>query len=608
MTNSVIAEQLKQLPARPGVYLFKDAGGNILYVGKAASLRSRVKSYFGGGGRLNEKLKRLVAQVSELDFYLTGSEQEALILECNLIKKHRPRYNVSLKDDKTFPYLRISLDEDWPGVYVTRRLEEGGGRYFGPFASARSVRRTLKVIQGIFPFRGCRRAITGEDPRPCLDYYIHRCAGPCVGAVGRGEYRQIIRQVILFLEGRRGEVVEQLEGKMSRAANGQDYERAALYRDQIDAIQRVIEGQRIAAAVRGEQDVIAFASEGDRAYVQVFFVRGGKLIGRESFTLRGARSEEPISIMTGFVEQFYSTSTYVPPLVLLQHPVDDAAVIEGWLGGRRGSRVRLQVPRRGDRKRLVNIVAENARQGLEQMKIKQLAAPSALAAALDEIKRELRLPDMPSRIEGYDISNIQGLAAVGSMVVFEEGRPRPAHYRRFKIKTVSGADDCAMLGEVLRRRFKRSTSGSASGGWAVIPDLILIDGGKGQLNAALKAMADCGVGSIPAIGLAKENESIFLPRRAKPVVLPPTSPGLQLLQRVRDEAHRFAIGYYHKVHKRQTFASALDSIPGIGPGRKRALLRRFGSVKGIREAVEKELAAVKGMTAGSARKVKEGLG
>jgi len=540
LTNSVIAEQLKQLPARPGVYLFKDVGGNILYVGKAASLRSRVKSYFGGGGRLNEKLKRLVARVAELDFYLTGSEQEALILECNLIKKHRPRYNVSLKDDKTFPYLRISLDEDWPGVYVTRRLEEGGGRYFGPFASARSVRRTLKVIQGIFPFRGCYRAITGKDPRPCLDYYIHRCAGPCVGAVSRQEYRQVIKQVVLFLEGRRGEVVKQLEEKMNRAAECQDYERAALYRDQIEAIHRVIEGQRIAAAVRGEQDVIAFASEGDRAYAQVFFIRGGKLIGRESFALRGARSEEPAGIMTGFVEQFYSTSTYVPPLVLLQHPVEDAAVIEGWLGGKRGSRVRLQVPRRGDRKRLVDIVAENARQGLEQMKIKQLAAPSALAAALDEIKRELRLPDMPSRIEGYDISNIQGLAAVGGMVVFEEGKPRPAHYRRFKIKTVSGADDYAMLGEVLRRRFKRGRHGSASGGWAVIPDLILIDGGKGQLNAALKAMADCGVGSVPAIGLAKENEEIFLPRRAQPVVLPPTSPGLQLLQRVRDEAHRFA--------------------------------------------------------------------
>jgi len=607
LSNSVIAEQLKQLPARPGVYLFKDAAGNILYVGKAASLRHRVKSYFGGGGRLNDKLKRLVVRVSELDFYVTGSEQEALILECNLIKKHRPCYNVSLKDDKTFPYLRISLDEDWPRVYVTRRLGEGGGRYFGPFASAGSVRRTLKVIQGIFPFRGCRRTITGSDLRPCLDYYIHRCAGPCVGAVSRQEYRQIIKQVVLFLEGRRGEVVKQLEDKMSHAAESQDYERAALYRDQIEAIHRVIEGQRIATAVKGEQDVIAFASDGDRAYAQVFFIRGGKLIGRESFVLRGARFEEPTGIMTGFVEQFYSSSAYVPPLVLLQHPVEDDAVIEGWLGGRRGSRVRLQVPRRGDRERLVDIVAENARQGLEQLKIKQLAAPSALAAALDEIKRELRLPDTPSRIEGYDISNIQGLAAVGSMVVFEEGKPSPSHYRRFKIKTVSGADDYAMLGEVLLRRFKRGRNGSASGGWAA-PDLILIDGGKGQLNAALKAMADCGVDSIPAIGLAKENEEIFLPRRAKPVVLPPTSPGLQLLQRVRDEAHRFAIGYYRQVHRRQTFASVLDSIPGIGPGCKRALLRQFGSVKGIREASEKELAAVKGMSAGSARKMKEGLG
>ena len=607
MTNSVIVEQLRQLPASPGVYLLKDAAGSILYVGKAADLRHRLKSYFGGGQKLTPKLQRMVARVSELDFFVTNSEQEALILECNLIKRYRPWYNVRLKDDKTFPYLRISLGEDWPGVYITRRLEENGGRYFGPFASAKSVRQTLKVIKGIFPFRSCFRTITGTDPRPCLDYYIHRCSGPCVSAVSKKEYDEIIKQVILFLEGRQEAVVKRLENKMSRAAEALDFEQAALLRDQIEAINRVIEGQKIAAVIKGEQDVIAFAGDKDQAYVQVFFVRGGKLIGRESFVLRGTRSEEPRQIMTSFIKQFYSSSPYIPPLLLLQHPAEDAAVIEDWLQSKKGSRVHIQAPRRGNKKRLIDIVAENARQGLEHLKIKQMAAPTALAAALAEIEQELCLPRIPSRMEGYDISNIRGVAAVGSMVVFEEGRPKPAHYRRFKIKTVSGADDCAMLREVLRRRFRRSGNASAADSWAILPDLILVDGGKGQLNAALAAIHESGVDSVPIASLAKENEEIFIPRRAEPVILPRTSPGLQLLQRLRDEAHRFALGYYQKVHKRETFASVLDTIPGIGPRRKRTLLNRFGSVKGIREASEDELAATKGMTEGLAKKVKEYL-
>ena len=608
LTNGVIAEQLRQLPTSPGVYLLKDAAGNILYVGKAANLRNRVRSYFGAGQKLTPKLQRMVARVSELDFFVAGSEQEALILECNLIKRHRPRYNVRLKDDKTFPYLKISLNEDWPGVYITRRLEENGGRYFGPFASAKSVRQTLKVIKGIFPFRSCSRNITGNDPRPCLDYYIHHCLGPCVGAVDKGEYEEVIKQVILFLEGKQGVVVKRLESKMEQAAEAMNFEQAALLRDQIEAIRRVIEGQRIATAVKGEQDVIAFASDKDQAYVQVFFVRGGKLIGRESFVLRGTRSEEPTQIMASFIKQFYSSSPSIPPLLLLQHPVEDVAVIESWLQDKKGSRVHIQAPRRGNKKQLVDIVAENAQRGLEQLRIKQMAAPEALATALSEIEKELNLPRIPSRIEGYDISNIRGTAAVGSMVVFEEGRPKPAHYRRFKIKTVSGADDYAMLREVLRRRFRRVEDASAEGGWAVMPDLVLVDGGKGQLNAALSAMCESGVSSVPVAGLAKENEEIFIPRRAAPVVLPRSSPGLQLLQRLRDEAHRFALGYHKKVHKRETFASVLDTIPGIGPGRKRVLLKQFGSVQGIKEASEEELAAAKGMTRGLAEKIKGYLG
>jgi excinuclease ABC subunit C len=605
MTAGYITEQIKGLPARPGVYLFKDADGTIIYVGKAASLKYRVGSYFGAGQKLAPKIRRMVAKIADLEYFVTASEQEALILELNLIKRHHPRYNVRLKDDKTFPYLKIDLAEDWPRVHITRRLEENGGRYFGPFASAKSIRQTLRLLKGIFPFRSCSKPITGSDARPCLEYHIGNCLAPCIGAVSRQEYAEVIRQVVLFLEGKQERVVKKLKTQMERAAEKMDFEKAARLRDQIQAVEQVVEGQRIAARVKGEQDVIAFEGDRDQAYVQVFFIRGGKLIGRESFLLRGTSDEAPGQIMAGFIKQFYASAPHIPPLLLLQHPAEEVAVLQGWLSGKRGSRVVIQSPRRGSKKELVGIVAENARQGLEQLKIKQLASPRALLAALEEIQRELDLPRLPARIEGYDISDIQGAAAVGSLVVFEQGRPKPAHYRRFRIKTVSGVDDYAMLGEVLRRRFKRGDQASDS--WAVMPDLVLIDGGKGQLSAALAAMREVGADSIPAAGLAKENEEIFVPGRSKPIVLPRSSPGLQLLQRLRDEAHRFALGYHQRVRKKQTFASALDSVPGIGPRRKRALLRQFGSVKAIREAPLEELAGVKGITRKLAKELKEQL-
>jgi len=609
LTSNLIIEQLKQLPLSPGVYLMKDAEGNILYVGKAANLHQRVRSYFSTGQKLSSKLKRLVARVNDLDFFVTASEQEALILELNLIKRHRPRYNVRLKDDKSFPYLKIDINEDWPRVYITRRLEENGGRYFGPFASAKSVRQTLKVLKGIFPFRSCRKAITGTDLRPCLEYHIHHCLGPCIGAVSKEEYAEVIKQVVLFLEGKQEVVVQELQSKMDKAAEALDFEKATLLRDQLQAIDRVIEGQRIATTVSGEQDVIAFASDKYQAYVQVFFIRSSKLIGRESFVLQGTYSEEPEQIMTNFIKQFYVSTPHTPPLLLLQYPVEDRTIIESWLQSKRGARVHIQVPRRGIKKQLVGIVAENAQQGLEQLKIKQLATHAALAAALAEIKRALHLPCLPSRMEGYDISNIQGKVAVGSMVVFEEGKPNPSHYRRFRIKTVSGANDYAMLQEVIKRRFKRSSlknrDTSAANSWATLPDLVLIDGGKGQLNSVLAAMRE--VGSVPTASLAKENEEIFVPRKREPIILPRSSPGLQLLQRLRDEAHRFALGYHQKIRKRQTFASALDTIPGIGPKRKRALLRQFGSVQAIRETPIEELATARGMSKHLAQKVKEHL-
>lgn len=608
VTSNLVVEQVKRLPASPGVYLFKDAGGDILYVGKAASLRNRVRSYFGSRAGLSPKLLQLVARIADIEYYVTGSEQEALILENNLIKRQHPYFNARLRDDKTFPYLKIEVSQEWPRVYATRRMEQDGSRYFGPFASAKSVKQTLKVVKGIFPFRYCTKSILGVDARACLEYHMGRCLAPCTGAVTKEEYANVIKQVILFLEGKQERIVKEMAKKMNAAAEALDFERAARIRDQIESIQSVIEGQKIAARVRGEQDAIAFGQNRDVACVQVFFIRNNKLTGRETFVLQGIRDETPAQVMTSFVKQFYGSSPYVPPLVLLQHPVEDLEVIKEWLKSKRGGSVDIQVPRRGIKKELVDIVAENARQSLEQMKIKEMVASPEAGKALAEIQEALRLPHLPERIEGYDISDIQGQAAVGSMVVFEKGKPKPAHYRRFKIKTVAGADDYAMMQEVLRRRFKRLTSQTAGEEtWAVVPDLVLVDGGKGQLNAAIAAMKEVGGTAIPVVALAKENEELFVLGHSKPIVLPRTSPGLRLLQRLRDEAHRFAVSYFQKVHKRQTFGSVFDNIEGIGPKRRRALLRKFGSVKRLKEAPVEEIIATPGMTEKLARRLKEVL-
>jgi excinuclease ABC subunit C len=605
LTDNFISEQLKQLPKNPGVYLMKEGRGNILYVGKAASLYHRVRSYFGTQQKLSPKIQRMVSRIADIDFFITTSEQEALILELNLIKRHRPYYNVLLKDDKSFPYLKIDPSEDWPRIHVTRRLEQDGGHYFGPFASARSLRQTMKLLKKIFPFRSCSKAITGIDRRSCLEYYIGHCLAPCTGAVSRREYYQVIKEVILFLEGKQDRVLRELKSNMKKAAQALDFEKAALLRDQIQAANSVIEGQRIATTIRGEQDVIAFAQDKDQACVQVFFIRNNMLIGRESFILQRTLYEEPHQIMTNFIKQFYNSSPYVPPLLLLQNSVEDQTVIEDWLQSKRGSRVRLEVPIRGHKKQLVNNVAENAKQGMEQLKAKQLASSKELDNALAQIKHELRLPKLPLRMEGYDISNIQGRAAVGSMVIFDRGKPKPAHYRRFRIKTVSGANDYAMLQEVLKRRFKRTAA--ASNTWAILPDLVLIDGGKGQLKAVRTTMVEIGAEAVHTVSLAKENEEIFVPGTTEPIILDRGSPGLKLLQHLRDEAHRFALGYHQKIRRQETFASALDTIPNIGPKRKRALLRQFGSIQAIKKATEEELATTSGITRSLANKVKEYL-
>jgi excinuclease ABC subunit C len=490
---------------------------------------------------------------------------------------------------------------------VTRQLQKGRDRYFGPFANASSVRQTLRVIKEIFPFRSCSEKISGKRLRPCLEYDIRQCIGPCIDISLKEEYDNTIRQLILFLEGKRAEVVKELKKKMLNAAEVLDFEKAGIIRDQIQAVESVVEGQRIATRVHGEQDVVAFVQDRDQSHVQVFFIRDDKLIGRGSFTLKGTRFEEPGQIMSSFLKQFYSTAVHIPPLVLLQHLTDDKAVIEDWLSRRRGGRVRVVTPQRGNKKKLVSIVADNARQGLEQLKIKQLPTSSDLRKVLIEIQHELDLPALPARMEGYDISNIQGRDAVGSMVVFIEGKPSPSHYRRFRIKTVPDADDYAMLKEVISRRFGRfQEAASASNSWTIKPDLVLIDGGKGQLSAALEAMQKTGANSVPLASLAKEREDIFRPGRLKGISLPSTSASLKVLQHLRDESHRFALGYHHKLRQRQVTTSALDKVPGIGPVRRRQLMKRFGSVQAIRQTPVEELVSA-GINAKLVRKIKEYL-
>ena len=594
--------------------MFKNEQENVLYVGKAANLSNRVRSYFMEHKNLPSKIQRLMSKISDIEFIVTNSEQEALILECSLIKKYRPRYNVRLKDDKTFPYLKINITEDWPGVYVTRRFQKDGARYFGPFASAGSVRKTLRLIKKIFPFRSCTKTITGRDKKPCLEYHIHRCLGPCIGAVTREEYHEMINQVIQFLEGKQELVLRQLNQKMMEASHRFQFEKAALLRDQIRAIEKVIEAQKIAVTLKGEQDVIALAQDKGLACVEIFFIRNNKLVGRDHFIMENIYDETPNEIITSFVKQYYASASYIPPLILLRNPVNESAMFTEWLKGQRGNSVKLQVPERGAKKQLMNMAIENANKELQLAKAREMNLET-ITSALQQLKDKLCLPRIPLRIECYDISDIQGALAVGSMIVLEKGMPKPAHYRRFKIKTITGADDYAMIQEVLKRRFRRTVSItgkeneplSQKDSWAIIPDLILIDGGKGQLNAAVNAIRELEVHSVPVASIAKENEDVFIPGRSEPLDIPKDSPALHTLQRARDEAHRFAVSYHQKLRRKKGIASLLDDIPGIGPKRKRALIIKFRSVKGIKEASLEKLSQTKSMTLALAHKVKEYL-
>ncbi len=611
-------EQLQSLPARPGVYTFRNGKDQIIYVGKAASLKSRVRSYFGATHSFEPKTRRLVEHIAHIDYILTGTTQEALLLEATMVKRHQPFFNVRLKDDKHYPYLKIDLQEQWPRVEITRRVLSDGARYFGPFASAGSVRRTLDLVKKLFPWRSCTKTITGDDPRPCLEYFIHRCIGPCASLCTKDEYDTVIQQTIMFLEGRTDEIGRELRGEMQAASGALEYERAARLRDQLQSIERTTERQVMEVRDRIDMDVFGLAREEREAYVQVWFVRKGNVIGRDNFQLDGTNEEPDDVVLASFVEQFYESAAYVPPRVLLPMRIADQQLIEEFLTDRRERPVRIMVPERGEKKQLVQRAMENARDALQQARARWLADSGKKREALEQLQEELNLPALPQRIECYDISNIQGTSAVGSMVVFVDGHPQRNEYRRFRIKGVSGANDFAMMQEVLKRRFARAGEAARAAvdgetpveydeSFGAMPDLVIVDGGKGQVSAAHDAMRNLSAGNIPLAGLAKRFEELYVKDVSEPIVLDRRSQALYLVQRIRDEAHRFAITYHRGVRQRSGMQSALDSIPGVGPKRKRALLRKFGSVRAVREATAEDIAATPGFTRALAEKVLAGL-
>ncbi|MBE7517821.1 MAG: excinuclease ABC subunit UvrC [Thermoflexaceae bacterium] len=609
--------QLKALPARPGVYLMRNAEGEVIYVGKAARLKDRVRSYFGSPHGMEPKTRALREQVDDFEYIVVANPGEALLLEATLIKRHQPFFNIRLKDDKRYPYLKIDVQNPWPRVYITRRIDRDGARYFGPYASAGSVRATLDLVKKLFPWRSCTKEITGADARPCLDYYIKRCIAPCTSFCTREQYGEVIEQVILFLEGKSDHVLRRLQQQMEEAAARMDFERAALLRDQIRAIERTVERQLVATIRKADLDAFGLARDGDRACVQVYFIRGTQMIGRDNFVLEGVTGAPDSTVLASFLQQYYESAQYVPRLVVVPAPPEGAGDIEGMLTQRRGAAVEIRTPERGEKRRLVAMANDNAREALEQMQVKWQTDTTRTAQAIEQLAEELALPGSPRRIECYDNSNIQGASAVSSMVVFVDGRPDPARYRRFRVKTVTGADDFATMREIMMRRFKHAAGepagAAASDGQSTdadrweLPDLVIIDGGKGQLSAATGAMRELGVHHIPTVGLAKRFEEIFVPDEDEPVILPRGSEALYLVQRIRDEAHRFAITYHRQVRAKSSIQSALDAIPGVGPKRKKALLRKFGSVKAIREAEVEEIAATVGFTRALAEKVKEGV-
>jgi excinuclease ABC subunit C len=605
---SRVENQLKSLPAKPGVYLFRDADGDVLYVGKAKSLRSRVRSYFQRTTDGRPQIQSLPARVEDVEVIVTGSEVEALHLEQNLVKRHRPPFNVRLRDDKSFPYIAVTVEDEYPRVMFTRERHRPGVWYFGPYANAKKVRETLDVLNRVFRYRPCEGPKPGRHSGiPCLDYHIDRCLAPCVGYVSADDYRRIVDNVIEFLSGDVKPIQRELERQMQEAAAEERFEDAARYRNRLFSVQHLVERQAVERQSVGTVDVIGFAAEGDRAVVQIFPLRGGKMVDRHSFHLENVGGQDVTTILESFGLEYYGNAPSVPPQIVVPHESGDLSALAELLSERRGAKVEIRTAERGEKARLQRLADENALHVLtsdlaqgEQRRLRRVEA-------LEQLRETLNLESLPLRIECFDISTAMGQDNVGSMVVFQDGLPKKAHYRKFAIRGQEGMDDFAAMREMVERRFARLANGAATEDYdesfAATPNLVVVDGGKGQLAAALEAMRGFDLPRVAVIALAKREEEVFVPGRPKPVVLSRHDPGLQLLQRIRDEAHRFAVGFHRQRRETRGFASLFDELEGVGPARRRALLNHFGSVEAMIAASPEELEGVPGVPAKVARSV-----
>ncbi len=609
---------LNTLPAKPGCYLMTGDSARVIYVGKAINLRNRVRSYFHDSAQHGPRIRQMVRKIRDIEWIVVNSELEALILEMNLIKKHRPHYNVRLKDDKRYPYIKVHWAAPFPKVTVTRQMTQDGSRYFGPYTSVWAVHQTLDVLRRIFPYLTCDREITGNDQRACLYFDIKLCTAPCIGAVDQSQYRRMIDDFCHFLNGYTEPVVSRLEEEMARASEQLQFEQAAVIRDQLRAIENVVARQRVISADYVDSDVIAMARANGDACVQVFFIRNGKMIGREYFLLEGTEDTPDSGVMAEFIKQFYDQASTLPENVLLPHDVEEAQIIKQWLSQRgNGQRVEILVPKDGPQQELIELASQNAAETLAALQAQWQVDTHRQEIALGELQAVFELSEPPNRIECYDISNTQGTNAVGSMVVFERGVPKKKYYRHFNIRSVAGPDDFASMEEVLTRRFNRWKAAQEvsvapgkrpDASFSLLPDLVLIDGGKGQLTRAVAVLEKFDLtDKFPIAGLAKQNEELFTPDRKQPILLPRQSQGLFLIQRIRDEAHRFAITSHRKRRTKEGLASQLDAIPGVGPARRKLLLNHFGSIQDINAASMDELIAVPGVTRKLAQAIKDHL-
>ena len=612
-----IQEELRKTPDKPGVYLMKDKKGKIIYVGKAVVLKNRVRQYFQSLSGQSSKVRAMVPLIKEFEYIVTDSELEALILECNLIKKYRPKFNVLLKDDKSYPYIKVTMNEDYPRVIMTRRVKKDGGRYFGPYTNVAAVKETIRLLKKLFPLKTCKKVLPRDigKERPCLNYHIYQCLGPCQGNVDKEEYRMVMKDICSFLSGRQDEIIKRLEERMKAASENMEFEKAARIRDKLNSLRHIAEKQKVLSTSDVDQDVIAFAKDDTDACTQVFFIRGGKLIGREHFIFEGMGGVEGSELIASFMKQFYNAAEFVPHEILIQSEIDEVDLLQEWLSEKRGGKVYIKVPKKGDKHHLIEMVSQNAQVALEQFKRRIEVEEETVGESLKKLTEILRLKEVPRRIEAYDISNTGSSEMVASMVVFENGIPNSREYRRFRIKSQKGQNDYASMQEVIYRRFKRAEREKnlqaavnvceTENSFSKLPDVILVDGGLGHLNAVNEVLKDLGINDIPVFGMVKDSRhrTRGIVTQKGEVGLLENIPVLRLVTSIQNEAHRFAVEYNKKLRRNRYKSSELDNIEGVGEKRKKALLKHFGSISRIRAAEVDDLAAVKGISKSTAQKI-----